>query len=126
VERRDITDDEREALHRFLKSEISFEKLLNDLHGMLKIEFLPAQRRQSSYFNLVAPPVLVSKGDVENAISKRRSGGITEGDLIRWATTILLYDAFVWEGEDEDEIVDALNDLSIGGLELYERNKKPV
>jgi hypothetical protein len=122
MERRDITDGEREALHRFLRFEISLEELLFELHGMVEIAFLSTERRFTSFFNLADPPVHVAKTDVENAIRLKRSGVATERDLIRWATAIILNEAYVWEGPDEDEISDALNHLSLGGLALYEKN----
>jgi hypothetical protein len=124
VERREITDEEREALQRFLRCEISLEALLLELHGMVEIEFLSTVRRLTSHFNLVEPPIRVAKTDVDNAIAKRRSGALTERDLVRWATGIVLNDTYLWEGEDEDEISDALNDLSLGGLELYEKSRR--
>jgi len=123
VERRDITDEEREALHRFLRLEILLEELLPALHGMVEIEFLPTQRRSTSLFNLVEPPLQVVKAHIENALEKRRSGKISERDIVRWSTFILLDDAYVWEGPDEDEIGDALNDLSFGNFDLYQTNR---
>jgi hypothetical protein len=62
-------------------------------------------------------------------ISSRRlqgriDGRLGERDLVRRATMIVLNDAYVW-GSDEDgddEISDALKDLSFGGLDLYTKN----
>ncbi|HEX5236072.1 MAG TPA: hypothetical protein VFW25_12160 [Silvibacterium sp.] len=123
MERRNITPGERDALHRFLKLDLSFDNLLIDVHGMIEIDILSAERRFTSHFYLVEPPLRVAKSDIELAIQEGQSGRLSERDLVRWATMLLLNDAYVWEGEDEDEIADALNDLSFGGLELYERNR---
>ena len=123
VERKDITVEERNALLRFLKLELSFDGLLAELHGMVEIEFLPTKRILTSHFNLVGPPIPVTKADVERAVNARKSEQVSEREIVRWATMLAMNDAYVWEGPDEDEIVDALNNLSIGGIELYERGR---
>jgi hypothetical protein len=123
MEAREITQEEREALHRFLKLELSFHGLLSELHGMVEIEFLPTKRVLKSHFKLVEPPVPVTKSDVRNAVNARKSDKISEREIVRWATMLVMNEAYVWKGQDEDEIGDALNDLSIGGIELYQRNR---
>lgn len=119
MQSREITAEERNALFKFLKLEISLEALLGELHGMMEIQFLPAERRLTSHLLPAEPPILVDVADIDRAISACRAGAIDERSLVRWATMLLLNDAYLWE-DDDDAIVDALNELSIGGLRGFE------
>jgi hypothetical protein len=55
----------------------------------------------------------------------RLEGALSERELVRWATMLLLNDAYVWGSENggEEEIADALNDLSLRGIDLYTRSR---
>ncbi|HEY6446668.1 MAG TPA: hypothetical protein VIY53_09430 [Acidobacteriaceae bacterium] len=119
MQSREITAEERNALVKFLKLEISLEALLGELHGRMEIQFLPAERRLTSHFLPAKPPILVDAADIDRAISACRAGAIDERSLERWATMLLLNDAYLRE-DDNDAIVDALNELSIGGLRGFE------
>ncbi|MGC2639509.1 MAG: hypothetical protein WA294_20160 [Acidobacteriaceae bacterium] len=120
---REITAEERNALVKFLKLEISLEALLGELDGMVEIQFLPAERRLTSHLLPAEPPILVHAADIDQAVSACRAGVIDERSLVRWATMLLLNDAYLGE-DDNDAIVDALNELSIGGLRGFESAEK--
>ncbi len=120
MERREITAEERDALLRFLKLQLSLEELLAELRGMVEIQFLPTERRFTSHFFLVEPPIVVEAADIDRTVSACRAGTIDEKSVVRWATMLLLNDAYVWE-EENDAIADALSDLSVNGV----RRKEP-
>jgi hypothetical protein len=124
MERRPISEQERSALEGFLRLEVSFEQLLAELDGMIEIQFLPTQRLFTSHFELVEPPIRVGPADVDRAISAYRTGTIDDRTLVRWATMLILNDAYLWD-EDDDETVDALHELSIGGIQGWERLRNP-
>jgi len=85
---------------------------------MIHLEFGVLERRFTSYFLLVEPGVTIDRADVRRAFQFRREGTLSESDLIRWATMLILNDAYVWD-EDNEEIPDTLSELSIGGTKHY-------
>ena len=87
---------------------------------MLEIDFLPTERRFISHFELVEPPIRVTPADLDHAISAFRAGRIDDSTLVRWATMLVLNDAYAWE-EDDDATADALHELSIGGIRRWEK-----
>jgi hypothetical protein len=126
MERRAITQQERDALHRFLKLELSVESLTRALNNQIQLEFLPSERRFTSDLIPAEPLVQVSEYDVHNAVSKFRNGFCSENDLIQWATMLLLNESYTWDNlsdKDMDELVDSLQALSIGGISNYEKTR---
>jgi hypothetical protein len=116
MERRAITQQEREALHRFLKLELSLEALINELNGQIRLEFLSTQRRFTSELLPAEPLIQVCETDVSNAISKFRSGACSENDLIQWATMLLLNESYAWDDLDDkdmNDLVDSLQELAL-------------
>jgi hypothetical protein len=125
LERRAIRNDERELLVRFAHLDITLDELLHQLDGMVELTFGSTERRFTAHWLLVEPGIKVESAEIERAVINVRDGLLSEQDLVRWATMLLLNDAYVWGSEDDgdEEISDALNDLSIGGLGLYSRNR---
>lgn len=64
-------------------------------------------------FELPQPGVLISKRHIENALSRKRLGIVSERELVLWATMILLNEAYEIDSTDEDLIAEWLNDLSL-------------
>lgn len=46
-------------------------------------------------------------------MEKHWKGDISDSELNRWALMLLLNDAYDWQGPDEDEIAEILNDLAM-------------
>ena len=135
--RRHLTEDERETLAQFARLEISLQELKNRLAGMLEIDFrhveVPgieetsrftteqviepqqpmAERKLTSYFLLPQPGIRIEKWHIKNALDKHSREEITDNELGDWATMLLLNEAYDWEGPDEDEIAEMLNELSL-------------
>jgi hypothetical protein len=82
------------------------QKLHNDAGQVV------AQRRLTSHFLLPQPGVRVELWHIRNAMGKHERGEITARELSDWAAMLLLNDAYDWEGPDEDEIAEWLNDIS--------------
>ncbi|HTU49754.1 MAG TPA: hypothetical protein VMF56_04120 [Acidobacteriaceae bacterium] len=92
------------------------------LGGMLKLEFGSEKRTLTSYFLVSEPGIRIEKEHIRRAMEKRRTGEISDDELYRWAIMVLLNDAYLWEGLDEDEIVDALHNLAdISNLRVHNR-----
>jgi len=107
---------ERDLLERFARMEISLADLCRNLQGMLSVEFGLYQRRLTSHFLAAEPGIRIEKQHVQNALDRRRAGQISERDLSDWAAMLQLNDAYDWEGLDEEEIAQSLNELSVDWL----------
>jgi hypothetical protein len=123
MERRDIRAEEREALAEFARLKITLTELYRCLNGMIDLEFGPTERRFTSYYLLVNPGIEVVKADVDRALAMRQDGSLSESDLVRWATMLSVNDAYVSD-EDDEEISNALWDLSFGGMQQYYANRE--
>lgn len=118
MERREIRPEEREALQLFLRLEITLDELYGRTDGMIHLDFGETERRFTSNFLVVDPGITVGRPDVRRAFQFRREGTLTEADLIRWATMLIMNDAYVWD-EDDEEIPNTLSELSVGGTRHY-------
>ena len=101
---RPLTKSELELLARFVRFEITLNELLVDLHGILKFNFTPNQRFFESSFVVPEPGVRITSSDIDQAIARHASDQISTDELTKWATMILLNDAYDWAGSNEDEI----------------------
>jgi hypothetical protein len=112
-ERRQLTSEEKELLARFARFEIGLEELTIRLRGMLELDFGLEERKLVSHFLLPQPGVRIELSHVRNAMEKHWRGEVSDDELFRWATMLLLNEAYDWEGPDEDEIAEMLNELAI-------------
>ena len=92
--------------------EITLPQLCQLLQGMLTIDFGVQERRLTSHFLTAEPAIQIEKQHIQNAIDQRKRGCITDRELSDWAAMLLMNDAYDWQGTDEDEVADSLNDLS--------------
>ena len=110
---RPLTPDEKELLARFVRFEVSLDEVLIQLQDMLEMDFGREKRTFVSYFLLPVPGVRVEVSHINRAIEKHKRGEITDDEIYRWATFLLLNETYDWEGPDEDEIAEMLNELSL-------------
>ena len=92
--------------------EISLDELTIRLHGMLELDFGPEERKLISHFLLPQPGVRIELSGVRKIMEKHWRGEVSDDELYRWATMLLLNEAYDWEGPDEDEIAEVLNELA--------------
>lgn len=111
--RRAPTRSERRALEKFARLEISLEELQRCLGEMLVYNFGKEERRLTSYFLFLQPAIRVEKKYIQAAMNKHAREGISTEQLADWATMLLLNDAYDWQGPDEDQIAEWLNDISM-------------
>jgi hypothetical protein len=114
---RALTRKERKALEQFARSEVSLAELQSSLGEMLDINFGKKERRLTSYFLLAQPGIHVEKKFIQTAMEKHARGEISTKQLADWATVIQLLDAYDWQGPEEDQIADWLNEISMLTLE---------
>jgi hypothetical protein len=91
---------------------ISIQELGRRLRGAVDLDFDGEHRVLTEHFEIPHQGVRVKKTDIENALEKRRRGEITEKELSDWAAALVMIHAYNWQGNDENEISDWLNDLS--------------
>ncbi len=108
-----LTPDQMDVLRRFASFEIGVEELRNSLAGVFEFELEPSKRSVHTGFRVPEPGVIISREHIANALDQKRLGMITERDLVRWATILLLNDAYVLDTGDEDLIAEWLNDISV-------------
>ena len=103
-----------ECLKKFADFAITLEELRRCLKELMDFDFNSenSARWMETRFEIPVPGVLVTKQHIEEALSKRRQGIITEQELIEWATMILHNHAYELDEKDEDIIAEWLNDIS--------------
>ncbi|HZQ68068.1 MAG TPA: hypothetical protein VFA68_06060 [Terriglobales bacterium] len=113
---RQLTEQEFGCLERFAVFEISLDELRSCLRHVMRFDFDAAEHEGKRWMknNFIAPEpgVMITKQHIEDALSKRRDGKITEGQLVEWATMVLMNHAYEFDEKDEDFIAQWLNDIS--------------
>ena len=84
------------------------------------MRFLGHVRRFTSHFELVELPIFVHPADLNRAISAYQSGTMDDTTLMRWATMLVLNDAYLWD-ENDEPTADALHELSTSGFRGREK-----
>ena len=99
----ELNSDCRAVLEQFASGEISLAEMhaaLSEISGSLLRE-----NESMRWFSLfqVAPEqcVYITRSHLERMLDRRRSGRISDQELIDWATMITVNDAFYWDWQDE-------------------------
>lgn len=117
-----LSPDQLEVLRRFAAFEIDEAALRRSLAGIFEIhveavhspdEGRHLRRTATTNFRMPEPGIVITREHIAKALEQKRTGHITERDLVQWATIILLNDAYVLDPGDEDLIAEWLNDISV-------------
>jgi hypothetical protein len=111
-----LTKKHRKALEEFLEWKLSLEQLRERLSGVLEFDFQDHQRKLTTHYGTPEPGVRVEMRHIRNAMDKQGRGEITTEQLSDWAAMLQLNGAYDWEGPEEDEIADWLNEMSLLAL----------
>lgn len=112
-----LTKKQRQSLEKFAEGTIGLEVLIKSLEGVLEINFTGQERQLKWHDGIQSPEVRVKLSHIRNAMDRHARGEITTEELADWAAMLLLNDAFGWEGPDQEEISEQLNDLSFLTIE---------
>jgi hypothetical protein len=113
IEPQALTPEQLEVLRRFASFEgVGVKDVLRSLDGVFTFDFSPERRTASSHFRVPEPGVLITRDHVSKALDQRRLGLISEGELVYWATMILLNDAYEIDSKDHDFVAEWLNNIS--------------
>ena len=109
-----LTEEQLSVLRRFAELDADLETLLRALAGAFDIYFAPdvLYRTATNHFRIPDPGIPITRAHIENALSLKREGRVSERDLVHWATVILMNDAYEIDTTDQDLIAEWLNDIS--------------
>jgi len=107
-----LTKKQRKALEEYADWKISIEELRERLHGVLEFDFKNHERKLTTHYGTPQPPVRIEMRHIQNAMDKHARGEITTEQLSDWATMLQLNGAYDWEGPEEEEIAEWLNEIS--------------
>jgi hypothetical protein len=102
----------RRALEDYAALRISLNELRELLSGVLEFDFKDQERKLTTHYGTPEPGVRIELKHIREAMDKQARGEITTEQLADWATMLLLNGAYRWDGEDEDEIAEWLNEIS--------------
>ena len=108
-----FTKAHRRALEEYADLKISLEELRQRLAGVVEFDFRDHERRLDSCYGTPVPGVRIELKHVRAAMEKQARGEISTDQLADWATMLLLNHAYDWEGPEEDEIAEWLNEISM-------------
>jgi hypothetical protein len=108
-----LTKKQRKALEGFAEGKVSLEELRERLSGVLEFDFKDHERKLTSHYGTPEPGVRIELKHIRAAMDKHARGEITTEQLADWATMLLLNDAYDWEGPEEEQIAEWLNDISM-------------
>jgi hypothetical protein len=108
-----FTRAHRRALEEFADLKISLEELRRRLAGVVGFDFRDQERRLDSYYGTPVPGVRIELKHIRTAMEKQARGEISTEQLAESATMLQMNQAYDWEGPEENEIAEWLNEISM-------------
>jgi hypothetical protein len=108
-----ITSAQRRALEEYAQLRINIEELRERLGSVLDFSFSPDERRLSTYHGLPKPAIRIELAHIRSAMDKHLREDISTKELSDWAAMLLMNDAYDWEGPDEEQIAEWLNEIAL-------------
>lgn len=112
VEQRALKADEVELLASFLHCDVQMAELHGRLDTVLQFDFTAPIRKLDQRFLAPTPGIRVEFSHIDHAVALQASGLLSSEDIERWASFLLLCDAYAWEGPEEEAITARLHALS--------------
>ncbi len=109
----DLTKKQRRALEQYAEMRISIEEFRERLRGVLEFDFKDQERKLTTHYGAPEPGVRIEMRHIRDAMDRHARGEITTEQLSDWAAMLLLNHAYDWEGPDEEQIAEWLNDISL-------------
>jgi hypothetical protein len=82
----------------------------------MEVNFGPHERKVLFHYDNREPVVHIELLHIRDVMDRHARGEITTEQLSDWAAMLLANPSYDWEGPDEDEIADWLNDISLLAL----------
>ena len=118
-----LTKKQLAALEDYAALRISLEQLRECLGDAIEVSFSPDERKLLFHYDNRKPVVHIELRQIREAMDKHGHGDITTEQLSDWAAMLLANPSFDWEGSDEEEIADWLNEISL--LTLKPKTQAP-
>jgi hypothetical protein len=112
VEVKHLFAEQVEICRRYACFDIGLDEMLQSLAGVFEFNFQPNRRTANTNFIIPEPSVLIARKHIKDALERHRASLISSLELMKWATVILLNDAYDISEEDQDFIAESLNELS--------------
>jgi hypothetical protein len=106
-----ITTAQRRALEEYAQLTISIEELGERVRGVLDFSFSPDERRLSTHYGVPNPAIRIELAHIRSAMDKHLREDISTQELSDWAAMLLMNDAYDWQGPDEEQISEWLNEI---------------
>jgi hypothetical protein len=111
-----LTKKQNVALEDYAALRITLEQLQQSLGKAIEINFSPHERKVVYYYDNRKPVVHIKLRQIRDAMDKHGCGDITTRQLSDWAAMLLANPSYDWEGPEEDEIAEWLNEISLLAL----------
>lgn len=108
-----LTEKQRKALEDYAALRVSLEQFLASLGDAIEINFSPHERKVLFHYDNRKPTVRIELRHIRDAMDKQARGEITTEQLSDWAAMLLADPSYDWEGPDEDEIAEWLNEMAV-------------
>jgi hypothetical protein len=107
-----LSPEQIDFLKRFVLLETRLEDIRDVLAGVFDFDFVGPSRMAITGFRVPEPGVIVTRNNILHAVESRKLGKLSEQELIFWATTLLLNDAFELDPNDQEFVSEWLNEVS--------------
>jgi hypothetical protein len=108
----ELSKKQRRALEDYAALRITLEHLRECLGSAIEINFSSDERKVLFHYDNRKPLVHIELQQIREAMDKHARGEITTENLSDWASMLLANPSYDWEGPDEEEIAEWLNDIS--------------
>jgi hypothetical protein len=112
----ELTKKQRRALADYGVLRISLEQLRGALGDMMEVDFGPHERKVFFHYDNRKRVVQVELRHIRDVMDRHARGDVTTEQLSDWAAMLLANPSYDWEGPDEEEIADWLNEISLLAL----------
>jgi hypothetical protein len=122
----ELTQKQLKALGDYAALRISLEHLIECLGNAIEVNFKPDERRVLFHYDNRKPVVHIGPQHIREAMDKQAQGEISTEQLSDWSAMLLADPSYDWEGPDEEEVAEWLNEMALlrapraGGRALYE------
>ena len=111
-----LTRKQRRALEDYAALRISLEQLRDALGDAIEVDFGPHERKVLFHYDNRKPVLHIELRQIREVMDKHGRGEITTEQLSDWAAMLLANPSYDWEGPEEDEIAEWLNEISLLAL----------
>lgn len=111
-----LSKKQRRALQDYGTLRISLGQLRDIFGDTMEVHFGPHERTVLFHYDNRKAVVYIELQHIKDVMDRHAHGEVTTEQLSNWAAMLLANPSYDWEGPDEDEIADWLNEISLLAL----------